>query len=113
MDNQKIIEQIKRLAEKTKEKKVPWVFQNPNLFRWTKVEGTKTYITTLQAPPISPNKNYFLTIQTNNPPQVILQINSLVQPIFKNCLEDLYIEVSSISEDTTAETMSKLLDSLN
>lgn len=120
MDNSKIIEQIKKLTETTKQKKLPWRFANANLVRWVKQDGDRTFTVTLQtqqvpqAPNIQRPSNFVLTIQATNPPEVILQVNTATStdaPL-RDQLKILFDEAMSMSQETSADIIDKLLGDL-
>ena len=123
MDNTKILEQINKLKDKTSEKKIPWKFINQNLIRWTREDGGKTFMVSLQMmqmativipgrPMSSANRNYVLTIQSTNPSEVLLQTNTAINPSFKEPLEQLFQEALATSNDTSAKVIDKLLENL-
>jgi hypothetical protein len=120
MNNTKIVEQINKLTEKTAEKKIIWTSIGQNLFRWVQFNGkdrTKIFTATIQMqsrPSISglQNASYFLTIQMTNPNTILLQVNTITEPDFKDCLGKLYSKISDVSKDLTAETLNNLIDNL-
>ncbi|MCX6752312.1 MAG: hypothetical protein NTZ87_02315 [Candidatus Nomurabacteria bacterium] len=123
MNNEKILEQINQLRKKTSERKITWKFVNPILVRWVREDSGKNFTVTLQTmqmativrpgqPTTSVNKNYVLTIQSTNPSEVLLQVNTALYPLLKEPLEQLFNEAMAVSKDTSAEVIDKLLKNL-
>ena len=123
MDNIKTIEQINRIIEKTRQKKIPWRSLNQNLVRWTKEDkaSNKTFITTIQmlqsvasviGGHIEKDSNYVFTIQSTNPNDVVMQINTTSQPETKESIKQLFSEAMSISKDTSIDIINKLLNNI-
>jgi len=125
MNNEKIIEQINKLIDRTKENKISWKAVGTNLLRWVKNEEGRMFTVTLQVQqlpvrigipgtPIVNNltSNYFFTIQGTNPNEVILQVNSNLNQEFKEPLESLFTEAMKLSRDSSAEVIDKLLKDL-
>jgi hypothetical protein len=115
MDNNKIIEQLNTLIQKTKERKISWkLISNQKIARWIKSEKARVFIFTLQAlPPFSPTtsqaSNYAITIQIANPDETLLQLNTTTEPLFKTKLEELFKEIILISENRSIETINDFL----
>jgi len=121
MENKDIIAQIDKLTQKTKDKKVAWTITSDQLARWIQSEGDKTFVTTLQMQ-IRPNysqnrpvasKAYYLTIQSTNPNEILLQINSRNDDDIKNSLAKLYHSVMQISEEEKIKKINKLISGIN
>ncbi len=123
MDNTKIIEQIKKLTQKSKDKKIDWSFVNSNLIRFIKREGLRIFTITLQTQRLAriintanrdvlSNINYIITIQATNPIEIILQANSATDPLLKDSLSELFTEATNSSTDKTVDVISKLIDNL-
>lgn len=118
MDNSKLIEQIKKLTETTKLKKLPWRFANANLVRWVKQDGDRTFTVTLQMQPtpqtlnVQRPNNFVLTIQATNPPEVILQVNTTTDSTVRENLKVLFDEAMVMSQETSADIIDKLIGDL-
>ncbi|MES2023636.1 MAG: hypothetical protein V4439_03050 [Patescibacteria group bacterium] len=125
MDNTKILEQIKKLIEKSKEEKIPWKSANSNLVRWIKQEDDRSFTITLQIqqmamiinrsiPPSlgQNNNNYVFTIQATNPNEVILQVNTVIDSSYKESLRILFNTAMAVSKNTSVEVIDKLLKDL-
>ncbi len=115
----KQIDQINKLTNKTRDKKVPWESLNPDAYRWVQldIDHGRIFTTILQRqsarsyPRVAASNIYFLTIQSTNPNEIILQVNSN-DPAFKFCLERLYRETEKILSDVKAEKLGKLIDEI-
>jgi len=122
MDNKKLIEQINKFIERTHDAKIQWKFINNNLLRWTKNDEGKNFIVTLQLLPMATiirlgqpnvgNNNYVITIQSVNPPEVVLQVNTANEPELKESLEKLFNEAIAVSKNSSVEILNKLLENL-
>ena len=123
MENKKIIEQINKFIEKSKQRKIPWKFLNQNLVRWVKedIKTKRTFTITLQTLQsvasvvgglIKNDLNYVLTVQATNPNEVILQVNTAGQLELRELLKQLFDEAMSISKGASTEVIDKLLEDL-
>ena len=123
MENKKIIEQINKFIEKSKQRKIPWKFLNQNLVRWVKedIKTKRTFTITLQTLQsvasvvgglIKNDLNYVLTVQATNPKEVILQVNTAGQLELRELLKQLFDEAMSISKGASTEVIDKLLEDL-
>jgi hypothetical protein len=111
--------QIEKLIAKTNDGKISWKTIGQNNFRWTKQDGTRLYTTTLQKQILPPNsiniiskENYILTIQSTNPNEIILQINTNSDITIAQSLKDLYNCVTLFTRGNSADIIDKLLGDL-
>lgn len=114
MENENIIGQMLRgLLQKTIDKKIPWTMVNANALRWSKLDNGKAINVTLQQQPhpIPTNVHFILTIQGPNPTSNT-QINSTMQPAYKDILRNLFNEAMKIGNAESLEIIKRLLDGL-
>src|SRR5258705_8812465 len=98
MDYNKISEQLNKLIILTKQNTISWRSLNQNIVRWTKNDpGNKGFSVTLQVQPFpaiqpvqSPKpSNYTFSIQSLNPPELLMQLNTANEPLVRNLLKEL------------------------
>lgn len=110
MDTTKTVEQINKLINGTKERKIPWRITNGSIARWLKNDGGKVYSITIQT--VQPADNYALTIQCLNPSKVLLQVNSLNDSSLKSSLFDLFSQILTNIKNESTEKIDDLLKDL-
>jgi|ERR1041385_778638 hypothetical protein len=116
MENIEVIKQmLSDLLQKTTEKKIDWKVINTNTVRWTKIRNAANQIVTLQKQP-SPNpvlvENYVITIQSQNPPGVVVQLNTSIETGLKDLLKKLFIEVTKEAARTEEEKKIEIIKNL-
>ncbi len=114
-----IITQIEKLILKTTEGRIEWKTVGANNLRWVKQDNTRLYTTTLQkqiSNPSIPNQLsrvvYALTIQSTNPNEIILQINTNIDNSTFEVMERLFIVALDYSRHNSANIIDKLLEDL-
>jgi len=110
MDNKNIIEQINKLTQKTKDKKIDWQIINPNLCRWVRKSSGETFLAVLQK--IGSGNNYVLTIQSIGPSETLLNANSTFNPDIRLSLGNLYDAVMQAVSETHLEKLDKFIDTI-
>lgn len=112
MDNNKLTQQINQFIEKTSQKKIDWKYLNANTVRFTKlIKGNRNYTVTLQMQRTKPNENYIFTIQTNNPPQVLLQLQTSISNMvaYRSRIKELFEMAMQQSQLDSVEAIDDLL----
>lgn len=114
-----IISQIEKLISKTEEGKIVWKSVSVNNLRWTRQDGNSLFTVTLQKQiPTFNFQNtanrgiYSLTIQSTNPNEIILQVNTSMDATLFNSLDKLYMFALNSSRTNSANIIDKLLDDL-
>jgi hypothetical protein len=122
MSDNKVILQLQKFLQKTKERKLPWKDAGSNVFRWIKQEGNRLFTTTLQFQQTGvirtpgavgvAKKIYTLTIQATNPNEIVFQVNTARDPYVFDILDQLFQEVTIASKESSADIIDKLLGDL-
>jgi hypothetical protein len=112
----KLISELNKILVLTKDNKIPWslIPNNPSGVTWDRVIQGKTLKTTIQGQNIgNPNPAvifYYFTIvrMLPTPQDVLLQINTQLEPIYKDVLKDLYAEALIKAKDAVANIVADL-----
>jgi len=109
----KIKEQIIQFIKKTEEKRIDWKYLNANTVRFIKkIEGNKNYTVTIAIQRTKPNPNFVFTIQSSNPNQVLLQLQTANQPEHRDAINHLFHIAFEQSQSDTIEAIDDLLNNL-
>ena len=112
MDERKIIEEIEKITQKTVDGRMQWKQMEPGFLRWTHIESSRSFFTTLQKLNLSSAlpSDYYFTLQATDPAEVLLQINSRNKPGVREALKKMYDIATKAINDRTVNTIDSLLN---
>ena len=122
MNNEYLIEKIVAITEKTKEDKISWSMTNAQTMIWVKTEKNmaQTYTLTIQSQPKAAYnrqqhmhlENFTFTFQSARPNQVLLQLNSSIDPTLRHYLANLFHESQASAKRITAKLLEMIIEDL-
>lgn len=135
MENSKVVEEINNLLQLTTNRKINWVMQqpnNPSALKWDRSVDNRNFTITIQKqaapaapavrnaygaivqPPQPQSFFYFFTIvkMTPIPQEILLQINSQIEPQYKTILENIYNQALESTKEASVRILSDLLKGL-
>ncbi len=108
---EKIKKQIEGFISRTKEHKIDWITINAKAYRFVKSVEGRNFTVTVQEHATTP-VNYILTVQTTNPNEVLLQIQTHQEKEYREIIKALFDGVIEANKGQNLREIDKLLDSL-